>query len=292
MLQSQAGASSQIAAEDDSQSALQVDVLAVFALAAVGLWLFFSRGWYRLRDAPQRPAAFTPVVAIAMLVLLVFSARAGTIVAMLVTGIEVSEETGIEGLTIDQLAKLQMGAYALQLSIIPVYIWMRAAAEKVTQDNRSCRTRAALHGALTLLVVWPCALVASAAFTAILNQPVEQIAHDLLRRLIEDDQTIWTYIMAGIVVLITPIVEELTYRGILQSGLVVGGIPRWIAIAGTSIVFAGMHWTSAEPNAVVALFVFSMGLGWVYEKTGRLTAPIAMHMLFNAGNFVLATVMA
>jgi membrane protease YdiL (CAAX protease family) len=29
-------------------------------------------------------------------------------------------------------------------------------------------------------------------------------------------------------------------------------------------------------------------LGWAYEKTGRLTAPIVMHALFNAGNLLLA----
>jgi len=45
-----------------------------------------------------------------------------------------------------------------------------------------------------------------------------------------------------------------------QYGLVVGGIPRWIAIFGASIVFASMHWDSADPNAVVALFVLSLGL--------------------------------
>ena len=33
------------------------------------------------------------------------------------------------------------------------------------------------------------------------------------------------------------------------------------------------------------------GFGWIYEKTGRLTASIVMHMLFNIGNLTLALLM-
>ena len=39
---------------------------------------------------------------------------------------------------------------------------------------------------------------------------------------------------------------------------------------------------------VPPLLVLGAGFGWVYDKTGRLTAPIVMHALFNAGNLVLA----
>jgi membrane protease YdiL (CAAX protease family) len=55
--------------------------------------------------------------------------------------------------------------------------------------------------------------------------------------------------------------------------------------------FAVMHWDATAPHAVPALFVLGLGLGGIYEKTGRLTAPIVMHMLFNAGNLVLAAVL-
>jgi membrane protease YdiL (CAAX protease family) len=56
----------------------------------------------------------------------------------------------------------------------------------------------------------------------------------------------------------------------------------------TSGGLAVMHASVAEPHAVVSLMVLSRGLGWAYERTGRLGAPVVMHMLFNAGNLALA----
>jgi membrane protease YdiL (CAAX protease family) len=41
-------------------------------------------------------------------------------------------------------------------------------------------------------------------------------------------------------------------------------------------------------HALAALFVLSLGFGWVYEKTGRLEAAVTMHALFNAANVALA----
>ena len=49
-----------------------------------------------------------------------------------------------------------------------------------------------------------------------------------------------------------------------------------------------MHLTIVEPYALVVLFVLSVGLGWAYEKSGRLTAPVTMHLLFNVANLALA----
>ena len=51
-----------------------------------------------------------------------------------------------------------------------------------------------------------------------------------------------------------------------------------------------MHAGAARWRALPALFVLSIGFGWIYEKTGRLWASIVMHVLFNAVNVVLAWV--
>jgi membrane protease YdiL (CAAX protease family) len=54
------------------------------------------------------------------------------------------------------------------------------------------------------------------------------------------------------------------------------------------MMFAAVHVGAAETHALPALFVFSLALGWAYEKSGRLAAPMLMHALFNIGNLVLA----
>jgi len=55
-----------------------------------------------------------------------------------------------------------------------------------------------------------------------------------------------------------------------------------------SLVFTAMHVGAVDPHGLAGLFVLSLGFGWVYAKTGRLTASITMHMAFNAGNILLA----
>jgi membrane protease YdiL (CAAX protease family) len=61
-------------------------------------------------------------------------------------------------------------------------------------------------------------------------------------------------------------------------------VPRawhgWVAIIITSICFAAMHEAWTAP----AIFVLSLALGYVYERTANLWASITVHLLFNALN--------
>ncbi len=100
-----------------------------------------------------------------------------------------------------------------------------------------------------------------------------------------------------------PVLEELFFRGLLQTALLEEGwglVPRqvadinyrptaghrWGAIVITSVVFAAVH---ASVEQGVVLFVLSLGLGYVYERTGNLWAAIVLHGLFNGVN--LATIL-
>ena len=78
------------------------------------------------------------------------------------------------------------------------------------------------------------------------------------------------------------------YRGILQRTLLKLDLGPWTAIFITATVFVTMHAGVVPPHALPPLFVLAVGFGWVYERTGRLTAPIVMHVLFNAVNLGLA----
>jgi membrane protease YdiL (CAAX protease family) len=58
-------------------------------------------------------------------------------------------------------------------------------------------------------------------------------------------------------------------------------------------VFAVAHRTAGVPwYAIVTLFVLSVCLGAAFERWRSIGVPIAMHMAFNAGNVVLAMVIA
>lgn len=78
-------------------------------------------------------------------------------------------------------------------------------------------------------------------------------------------------------VIITPIVEEIIFRGFLYRSLK-STTTKIIAVLITSLVFglAHMQW-----NVAVDTFVLSLFLIWVYESTGSLVSSIILHSVKN-----------
>jgi membrane protease YdiL (CAAX protease family) len=84
-------------------------------------------------------------------------------------------------------------------------------------------------------------------------------------------------------VVIAPIAEEFIFRGLLFSAAKKMGWPR-LAWVGVSLLFALIHFNGPT---FLPLFVFALGLTWLYQKTEGLLAPIAAHCAFNAVNVIL-----
>lgn len=82
--------------------------------------------------------------------------------------------------------------------------------------------------------------------------------------------------------ILAPLVEEVFFRGIVQSFFRRALHSPRLAILLTSAVFAGMHYN--QPQAIPSLFALALVLGYNYERTGRLTSPIMIHAVFNAVN--------
>lgn len=89
------------------------------------------------------------------------------------------------------------------------------------------------------------------------------------------------------IVLFAPIVEEILFRGFLQS-FIRQHLGNKQAIFITSVLFALFHYSPEQGlsnlTIIGSLFVFSLFLGFVYEKRGSLPTPIALHALFNMVN--------
>lgn len=94
-------------------------------------------------------------------------------------------------------------------------------------------------------------------------------------------ETVWKIAVVVTAVVLAPVAEELFYRGLVQSMLkrYFGG-RAWPAVLVTSAIFAASHYS--QPVAIPALFVLSVGIGYNYERTGRLLSPILIHAIFNA----------
>ena len=78
---------------------------------------------------------------------------------------------------------------------------------------------------------------------------------------------------------VAPLAEEFTYRGVLMMSLLrpLGG-PGAIAVS--SAIFALVH-LLVEPQAILALFLLGLALGYVTYRTRSLVAAVVAHSAFN-----------
>ena len=84
--------------------------------------------------------------------------------------------------------------------------------------------------------------------------------------------------VAVVAVLAAPLVEELLFRGLIQT-LIRSYIGRpWLSVIMTSMLFATVHENYAHWPA---LFVLSLAIGYAYEKSGSLWQPLFIHAMFN-----------
>ena len=112
--------------------------------------------------------------------------------------------------------------------------------------------------------------------------------HTTFQALGDADASIWTIVAlwAG-AVLVAPVAEEFFFRGLLQTFLGTVLRSRWAAIGLSSVAFAIAH--ISQPETIPALLMFSVMLGFAYERRGSLLAPIVMHVLFNVKAMVWMT---
>lgn len=80
----------------------------------------------------------------------------------------------------------------------------------------------------------------------------------------------------------TPIIEEIIFRAGLYR-LLKSKLPAVHAAVASSIIFALLH---DAPVAYLPLTLLGCVLCLVYEKTGRIAAPILVHALFNANTLL------
>lgn len=116
----------------------------------------------------------------------------------------------------------------------------------------------------------------------------EQIAVSQMKSLQTITWLFWCYAVA--IVTIIPLIEELLFRGFLQSFLVdIFGVKPGIICA--SIVFAGFHFSTVQGSSnielLIGLFLMSYFIGISYLKRNSLFVAVGMHGMFNALSFSL-----
>lgn len=106
---------------------------------------------------------------------------------------------------------------------------------------------------------------------------------DTVQLLQESNDPVLLGMMAFAAVIAAPVCEEIVFRGYFYPAAKKFAGP-WGAAACSALVFAAAHGSLA---ALLPLFVFGLVLVIIYEKTGSLWAPIAVHFCFNGATVVI-----
>jgi membrane protease YdiL (CAAX protease family) len=139
-------------------------------------------------------------------------------------------------------------------------------------------------GFLTLLAALPLieiSLIITRILGQFLNFQLE--THPTLLSLEQYDQWWMQALLIFFAVITAPLIEELLFRGFLQSSLTGSLENPWGSILITSAIFAALH----PPTHWLALFVLSVFLGYSYEKSGSLLRPVFIHIFFNSTSILL-----
>jgi len=130
---------------------------------------------------------------------------------------------------------------------------------------------------LGYLMIWPVCAGIAYLIVWCTGRPA---IHGVLNLLRYEGLPVWGTVALWISgVLVSPVAEELFFRGLLQT-VIRSYVDRpWLAIGLAAIAFGLVH--HFQPQYVVPLTVLGLALGYVYEHTGSLVAPILIHVLFN-----------
>jgi len=270
-----------------------VELLQYFDWALAGAGLVLLVGWglfYALRwQDPLRPGCSRPNRLDALSIILVITVwlLAGSVAAVLAVELfKLPDQADSE-----QLAAT-VGVGLAQLALIPLCLiaarkWFRRGLKGLGIGRRPLAVSMgwAVGG---FVVSWPLCwgLLKLSSWALQVFWPDYQLeTHQVMQILhrpgINPATAVWLYVVA---IVITPLWEELLFRGLGQSWLVRVLRRRWAAIIITAAIFGLVH--SSQPQAVLPLIAFGLCLGFVYEKSGSLTAAILLHSLFNAKNLL------
>lgn len=262
----------------------------VFIVGALATAILLCSGLRRLRRGVRLGWRGTPQAGIGVAVLLLFGGLFGGLVA--------ATKVDADASLADQLIVMGgvWGGQALVLGGFLYWRIIRPREPSIGVHGRMPLHQAMFMGVLGLAIFWPITVAVSAvgamAQEAITGTLPSALAHGLLPDLLAAGPSSVAWGMVIAVTVGPALFEEIMYRGLLQESLrrLSSGRPHaaWAAVAATSLVFTLMHTAVVSPHALPGLFVLSLGFGWVVARTGRLAAGVTMHLLFNAGNLLIA----
>jgi len=252
----------------------------ICAVAGV-LWLRKGRR-DPLRAAPARPNSLTPADVLACLAVwaLGFVLARWALAGRLELALPAEQAQQVIGSLANNIAELAGAAACLLVGAVSFRGGWRGFGLMRRPVGRDLT--AAAVGYLAVLPICTGLVYVSRGLIHVFRPGYELPRHPVLESL--DWLVGWPrWALIGGAILVAPLAEELFFRGLVQSGLGRLLRGRWPAVVCTGLLFGAIH---TQPEAVVPLAVLGIALGYLYERTGSLIAPILMHALFNAKNII------
>ncbi|MBL9150513.1 MAG: CPBP family intramembrane metalloprotease [Phycisphaerae bacterium] len=276
-----------VASSPRSGPSVAIIVPAIYAaLTIVLIAVARRRHWFRIDPGVIPPEKNAGIYGFGFFALLLAQAFGAYVAARLL---------GLSGGPSDRREKalLMLGGYAIQLPL--------ALALGLTFGIlRKNRSTLALAGLATLALAWPVIqtayVVAASTQKALTQGAPPSVGHETLAEIATGSSDPWAAVIVVCVVVCAPLIEEIGYRGALQGCLRALRLKAWPAILVTSSVFVVMHLPALSMDGLAGslaqLFVLSVALGLIRERTQSLLPCVVAHAAFNALNIVLAKFLA
>ncbi len=245
------------------------------ALAFIFTWVAFAKGYYTLpyKDHKGPQISLQDVLCCFFIFIAVYFLVLPLVQTMI-------------------LAHILTFLLTLCLFILYGYLSDRKTMLNVWKDRSFPGTLSFMGDGETGLITWVIAMpvVGSITYlaeilTSLFFTPTdkEQVAVRFLKQSLSDPAT--SVVALFSILIVAPFFEEFLFRGLLFSYIRTKLGPI-IAIFLSSLIFSLFHFSPSQSieNIALLLTLFGFGsyLGFVYEKTRSLFAPILLHVTFNS----------
>lgn len=137
---------------------------------------------------------------------------------------------------------------------------------------------------LTVLIMWVAfAVLYAIGYDTLIESLGVQLVQDTVDLFQKTQDMNVLIMMAFTAVIVAPFCEEVVFRGYIYPALKRFSGP-WIGALVSALFFSAAHGSVAS---LAPLFIFGLALVFLYEWTGSIWAPIAVHFLFNGATVVI-----
>lgn len=262
-------------------------------MGAVTSTIAYRRGFFRLTPFPTSPVKIRyPLIGLILyLVIFIFSAP-------LALRLIESHFSDLSDLLRGSPTLLMTLAQIFSIAFVTVYLFLFSLIQPagtnpmIWNASQKRNPKSYLHDFGLGILIWLVGFPIVVFFNQIAEflsyvlfgvSGIEQIAVRYLR-LVQESPFLLIVALFSILVA-APILEELVFRGFIQTYFKQKWGFKWALIL-SSAFFALFHLAPSQgignfPLAI-SLFTLALFLGFLYERQGGLTAPIALHMTFNS----------